>query len=116
MTAHRQQSTVSTVYKSMTLSETLYVEACKSGRRERDGLPVDAAYWDQVADETICRLQGVLLDMEPKHTRVVAGVVVTRWAKDVFELDTFGREDAPTGGSEWAAEEIARRKAERTRS
>jgi len=31
----------------------------------------------------------ILKGMELKHTRVICGRVVTRWAEDRFEVDTF---------------------------
>jgi len=90
------------------LAEKLYVHACRTGRRERQGLPVEAEYWRRKADDLVCALQGRLLEMTLRHTTTVLGVVVTRWAKDCFELDTVTGE--VTGGSEWAAEEIASRR------
>ncbi len=56
----------------------------------------------------VATIQDSLLHMTPGYTAVRWGVVVTRWADDVFELDTLTGD--VTGGSEWAAEEIASRK------
>ncbi len=58
-------------------------------------------------DLQVCRVQDALLDMTIGRTGVRFGVVVTRWAKDAFELDTLGIESGT--GSETAAEEIVRR-------
>lgn len=58
-------------------------------------------------DLQVCRVQDALLDMTIGRTGVRFGVVVTRWAKDAFELDTLGVEDGV--GSETAAEEIVKR-------
>lgn len=55
-------------------------------------------------DIKICRIQGALLDMPIGSTGSRFGVVVTRWAKDGFEVGTWGRGDVV--GSETAAEEI----------
>lgn len=55
-------------------------------------------------DDKICRVQEVLLGMPLGATGVKFGIVVTRWAKDGFELETWGCGDVV--GSESAAEQI----------
>lgn len=55
-------------------------------------------------DERICEVQEALLNIPVGLTRIVFGRVITRWAKDVYEIDTFGQD---TGlGSESTAEII----------
>lgn len=56
----------------------------------------------------VATIQDALLHVTPGYTTVLWDVVVTRWAKDCYELDTLTGD--VTGGSEWAAEEIATRK------
>lgn len=43
-----------------------------------------------VDDDPICRVQDALLSMGIGGTKVVWGRVVTRHAKDAFEVDTWG--------------------------
>ena len=58
-------------------------------------------------DTRISNIQSALLRMSVGCTSVVFGVAVTRWAKDGFEVGTWGRGDVV--GSETAAESIASR-------
>ena len=51
------------------------------------------------------RVQARLLEMTIGGTSVVFGRVVTRWAKDVWELDTYAQ-DRSLQGSEHTAEAI----------
>ena len=55
-------------------------------------------------DLQICNVQDRLLVMTIGCTTTVRGVAVTRWAKDAFEVDTWGRSNGV--GSETAAEQI----------
>jgi hypothetical protein len=57
---------MATVGEVSKLAERLYVEAMRSGQRERLGLPVDSWYWDQVA-----RAQ---LEREEAQARMTAAV------------------------------------------
>jgi hypothetical protein len=54
--------------------------------------------------DKLCAVQAALLAMPVGTTGVRFGVVVTRWAKDGFEVGTWGRGDVV--GSETAAEDV----------
>ncbi|HEX2676210.1 MAG TPA: hypothetical protein VHM19_06205 [Polyangiales bacterium] len=56
------------------------------------------------AEDRICKIQSALLDMPVGTTGSRFGVVVTRYAKDAFEVGTWGRTAGV--GSETAAEQI----------
>ena len=55
-------------------------------------------------DQEFCNIQNRILEITVGCTTTVRGVAVTRWAKDVFEVDTWGRSDGV--GSEHAVEQI----------